>query len=132
MSLALLLLACTGAPEVESPPDGVEAAEPAEVIAAPKGPQPGADGLVEAAGVELVRAHCGACHSTALVQQNHMSRERWDQTLTWMQQTQGLWDLPPTQRGAILDYLAAWQGEDTQATPSSPWASPLYEPNPLW
>ena len=126
MTPLLWLLACT--PEADRAPEP----EPIEVVEEHPPPKAGPDGLMEAPGVELVRAHCGGCHSTALVQQNHMSRERWDHTLTWMQQTQGRWDLPPAQRSAILDYLEQWQGAETRDSTSSPWASPLYEPNPIW
>jgi hypothetical protein len=91
-------------------------------------------GLVAAPGRDQVLAHCVACHATALITQNHMSRERWDATLTWMQETQGLWEIPSPDRAAILDYLAATQGvgAGSGAAEDSPWAAPLYRPNPLW
>lgn len=61
--------------------------------------------LVEAPGADLVRAHCSACHSLALVAQNRMSRERWLATIRWMQDKQGLWDLGGAE-APIIDYLA--------------------------
>ena len=91
-------------------------------------------GLVDAPGRDTVLANCVACHSTALITQNHMSRERWDATLTWMQKTQGLWEIPTSDRASILDYLAVTQGVRGGARGDfdSPWAAPLYRPNPLW
>lgn len=55
-------------------------------------------------GIEMVQAHCGACHSLALVTQNRMTREGWISTIRWMQQKQGLWDLGEAE-AVIVDYL---------------------------
>jgi hypothetical protein len=50
-----------------------------------------------------------------------------------MQQTQKLWALQPDVRGRILDYLAAAQGVEGSAIgEASPWAEPMYRPNPIW
>ena len=71
-------------------------------------------GLVIAEGYNMVAAHCSACHSPSLITQNAMSRERWLETIRWMQDTQKLWplgDAEPT----ILDYLATWYGPKTQS-----------------
>ncbi len=62
-------------------------------------------GLVYAEGFDIVRGTCTACHSAKLVTQNRASREGWKQMLTWMQATQGLWELGE-QEPIILDYLA--------------------------
>lgn len=62
-------------------------------------------GLVYAEGFELVRATCTACHSAKLVTQNRATREGWQQMIRWMQETQGLWELGPSER-PILSYLA--------------------------
>ena len=35
-----------------------------------------------------------------------MSRDRWDETLHWMTEKQGMGELPPTLRNLVLDYLA--------------------------
>lgn len=55
-------------------------------------------------GLEVVRAHCSGCHSLALVAQNRMSRKGWQNTIRWMQEKQGLWDLGEAE-AVILDYL---------------------------
>lgn len=90
-------------------------------------------GLVDAPGRQQVITHCIACHSSQLILQNRMTRERWDETITWMQETQNLWPIDAVSRSAILDYLEATQGiEGAGPGQDSPWASPRYTPNPLW
>ena len=86
-------------------------------------------------GREVVMANCIPCHSTALVAANHMSREGWDRTITRMQTENGMWAIPKEVREMILDYLEIAQrvpDADLDAGRQSPWASPLYRPNPLW
>ncbi len=65
-----------------------------------------ATGLVIAPGWEQVRAHCGGCHSHALVTQQRADRKTWLDMIRWMQATQNLWSLPEATETAILDYLA--------------------------
>ena len=69
-------------------------------------------GLIQAPGVDLVIAHCSACHSTSLIVQNSMSRDRWLETIRWMQETQKLWPLGESE-SMILDYLSTWYGPKT-------------------
>ena len=64
-----------------------------------------ASGLVDAEGVELVEANCGACHSLKLVTQNRANSEGWLQMIRWMQETQRLWPLGEHEP-VILDYLS--------------------------
>ncbi|WP_339706622.1 hypothetical protein [Algoriphagus aquimarinus] len=63
-------------------------------------------GLLAGDGLELVKANCTACHSSALILQNRFTREGWHSKIVWMQETQGLWDLGGNE-SIILDYLAA-------------------------
>lgn len=67
-------------------------------------------GLVIAQGWETVKSTCTACHSGALVTQNAGTRNRWEYLIRWMQDTQGLWPLPPQTENTILDYLAEHYG----------------------
>ncbi|UZD23995.1 hypothetical protein [Algoriphagus halophytocola] len=62
-------------------------------------------GLVASAGLELIKANCTNCHSSALIIQNRFTREGWKEKIVWMQETQGLWPLGESEE-AILDYLA--------------------------
>lgn len=63
-----------------------------------------ASGLIVADGFELVKRNCLGCHSGKLISQNRMTRDRWLETIRWMQETQKLWDLGTNEAG-ILDYL---------------------------
>ncbi|WP_057940072.1 hypothetical protein [Algoriphagus resistens] len=62
-------------------------------------------GLIAGKGLELVKANCTNCHSSALILQNRFTREGWHSKIVWMQQTQGLWELGESE-SVILDYLA--------------------------
>ena len=95
------------------------------------------EGLRPEKGRELVLENCVLCHSTAIIVSNHMSRERWDEAITWMQDEHNLWPLETNDRTLILDYLEATQGEsaldaDQFDVRSNPWAWPLYRPHPIW
>lgn len=86
-------------------------------------------------GRELVQANCIPCHSTAIIAANHLSRQKWDEIITVMQRKNGMWPLPPAVREQILDYLEAAQRPDDPGLSKgkeSPWATPLYRPNPIW
>ena len=66
-----------------------------------------ATGLVRNPGWELVRVHCGGCHSHALVTSQRADRQTWLDMIRWMQATQNLWQFPPDTEAQILDYLAS-------------------------
>jgi hypothetical protein len=57
---------------------------------------------------------CTACHSSHLVRNQAMSRERWDETLTWMSERHGMPELAGEERGRVLDYLTAHFGPAVQ------------------
>lgn len=63
-------------------------------------------GLIIDENWEVVKAHCGACHSTQLVTQNRGDRETWLSLIRWMQETQGLWSFDPATEDQILAYLS--------------------------
>ena len=86
-------------------------------------------------GREQVQINCIPCHSTAIITATHATRARWDDLITTMQQKHGLWPLVSTIRTQLLDYLAATQPPSDPALDAgkqTPWAQPLYRPNPLW
>ena len=62
-------------------------------------------GFVEDANKMLVVTNCTACHSAKLVTQNRATRQGWKNMITWMQETQNLWDLGSNEE-KILDYLS--------------------------
>ena len=60
--------------------------------------------LVIAPGYDTVKTQCTVCHSAKLIIQNRADRNGWLQMIRWMQRSQGLWPLGPSE-GVILDYL---------------------------
>ena len=72
-----------------------------------EGPVDEATGLRVAPGWELVRAHCGGCHSHKLVTNQRADRQTWLDIIRWMQATQNLWQFDAATENSILDYLAA-------------------------
>ena len=48
---------------------------------------------------------CTACHSFKLVAAQSMSRDRWDESLTWMVKRHNMPDVQGEDRRKILDYL---------------------------
>ncbi len=65
-----------------------------------------ASGLIMRPGWQQVRAHCGGCHSHAIVTSQKMGRQSWLEMIRWMQDTQNLWQFTPEVEKQILDYLA--------------------------
>lgn len=61
-------------------------------------------GLVDAEGLMVVVNNCTNCHSAKIITQNRMTKERWNATIKWMQETQNLWDLGGNQE-IIVNYL---------------------------
>lgn len=76
------------------------------------------DLLPDGPGKALIEAHCQSCHSLKLVVQQAMSRERWDETLTWMQKHHKLRQFDAEERKQILDYLAAKLGPSAPVGPA--------------
>lgn len=69
------------------------------------------DGLPPGEGREEVYYSCNACHSLKLVTQQGMSRSRWDETLEWMVEEQGMNEIADAvTRTRILDYLVTHFG----------------------
>lgn len=61
-------------------------------------------GFVAADGLMIVVNNCTSCHSSQLVIQNRMDKERWSSTIRWMQKTQNLWELGDNEE-IIINYL---------------------------
>jgi len=86
---------------------GCSQAAAAAAVAPATDPQ---TGLVIEPGWELVRAHCGGCHSYDLVVAQRGNEAFWRQTIRWMQSTQNLWEIPAAQERRMLEYLASVYG----------------------
>lgn len=75
------------------------------------GPKQDWSGLPAGPGREEVYYTCKSCHSLMLVTQQGMSRERWDETLEWMVEDQGMNEIDDVlTRNLILDYLSTHFG----------------------
>lgn len=55
---------------------------------------------------------CTGCHSSRLIRNQAMSRERWDATLTWMTERHGMSELEGAERERFLSYLSKAFGPD--------------------
>ena len=75
---------------------------------------------------------CTACHSSRLVRNQALSRERWDATLTWMTERHGMPELRGEERAQVLDYLEAHFGPTAQGEPPrSPFLTQPQRKNPF-
>jgi mono/diheme cytochrome c family protein len=62
--------------------------------------------LPEAPGRDETFGLCTACHGYRLVSNQGMTRDKWDETMTWMTERHGMPDIQGADRDLILDYLA--------------------------
>lgn len=62
--------------------------------------------LPEGPGRDETFGMCTACHGYKLVSNQGMTRDQWDETLTWMTERHGMPNIQGTDRDLILDYLA--------------------------
>ena len=88
-----------------------------------------ATGLTLAPGWELVRTHCGACHSYRLVTSQRGDEAFWRDTIRWMRRTQNLWPIAAEEEARIVAYLAANYAETGWGR--RPPLSPLLMPGAL-
>ena len=63
-------------------------------------------GLIIDKGFESVKKQCTVCHSAKLIVQNKATRQGWEETIRWMQKTQGLQTLNQNTEQEILSYLS--------------------------
>ncbi|WP_085310845.1 cytochrome C-552 [Planktotalea arctica] len=56
-------------------------------------------------GAEDTYYQCIACHSTAIIRQQHLTDQRWDYLWTWMIEDQGMYEPDDETRDVILEYL---------------------------
>ena len=95
------------------PPSSAEADRAREelIADAKEGQEQDWQGLPPGPGREEVFYSCNSCHSLKLVTQQGMSRERWDETLEWMVEEQGMAEIEDAViRDLILDYLSTHFG----------------------
>ncbi len=94
LPIAGLLLAAAGASAQDAPED-----------------------LPDGRGREEAFYSCTACHGFAIVVQQGMSRQRWDETLTYMTERHGMPPLEGADREMVLDYLSDhWPAKQRRGT----------------
>lgn len=81
----------------------IASAATAQTTFAPREENP--EDFPQGKGREETFYFCTACHNFRLVAQQGMDRRRWDETLTWMTERQGMPELKGEERETILDYL---------------------------
>lgn len=135
----LMLVACAcadpprqtdAAPPRRAEPAKQPAKEPARELTTETLP-----GLRPGPGREHVIGNCCGCHSGAIIASNRLTRDAWNEVIDTMQKKHGMHALRGRVRRAILDYLEAVQRPDDPGLrlgKASPWATPLYRPNPFW
>lgn len=106
--IASLLLAAAAGWTVFAPAGGASAQSAEAAVTA----EDEWDGLPPGEGREDVFYACAACHSLAIVKQQGLSRESWDETLDWMVEEQGMEQMEPEERALILGYLTEIFGID--------------------
>ncbi len=91
-------------------------------------------GLKPGEGRQLTLTYCVLCHSPSLVVSYRTTREGWDEVITRMEKEEGLWFFSIEDRTSLLDYLETTQGpmDSEELARVTPWAEPLYRPNPIW
>jgi hypothetical protein len=88
--------------------------------------------LPEGPGRDEVFYLCTGCHSSRLVRNQALSRERWDDTLSWMTERHGMAALEGEQRALFLNYLTTHFGPSTSAGPGrSPFLTQPQRKNPF-
>jgi mono/diheme cytochrome c family protein len=92
----LMLVAAVAGWLWASPPAG---AQGYEVVETP-------EDLPEGKGRDETFYACAACHGTALIKAQGMTRERWDATIDWMMERHGMPEIDADDRKLIVDYLA--------------------------
>jgi hypothetical protein len=74
---------------------------------------------------------CTACHSSRLVRNQAMGRDRWSDTLDWMTERHGMPALEGEERERFLDYLTGAFGPEAGAARRSPFLTQPARKNPF-
>lgn len=91
---------------------------------APQAPEEDVKDFPALPGREETFGFCVGCHNFKLVAAQGMTRERWDETMTWMTQRHGMADIDGEPRALILDYLAQAFPEQKSRQPGG-WQNPF-------
>ncbi len=104
------------------------------------------EGLPDLPGRDETFGYCIGCHSFQVVGRQGMSRERWDETLSWMTTRHSMPAPDAETRKVLLDYLSAAfpaqqarraagstrsRRRDGEARPAAPSLPPVFAYRPL-
>ena len=89
------------------------------------------EGLPQGSGRDETFYACTPCHSTRLVRNQALSRERWATTLDWMVERHGMPQLEDPERALVLDYLTTEFGPRAGAAPAAPFLRAPERKNPF-
>ncbi|SEL36313.1 cytochrome c [Roseovarius nanhaiticus] len=110
--LALGLCAASAAQAYDPMAPAANPLTPAAPPAAPQAearqtaaPDPELGMLPKGDGAEATYYQCIACHSTAIIRQQHLTDARWDYLWTWMVEDQGMSEPDEETKEQILSYL---------------------------
>ena len=76
--------------------------------------------LPEGMGRDETFYSCTACHGFAIVVQQGMSRQRWDDTISYMTERHGMAPLEGADRELVLDYLSQHWPAKQRRGPANP------------
>ncbi len=68
-------------------------------------------GLIIDPDSPLVEANCLACHGSNLITNMRAGKDAWLAAIRWMQDSEGLWEIPAEDEEKILNYLTKYYGE---------------------
>ena len=86
-------------------------------------------GLIARGDWTLVLGMCTGCHSAAIIVQNRLTAEGWEDLIRWMERTQNLQKLDPAMEKQIITYLAEYYGPEPSGR-RKPLAAHLLPPKP--
>jgi hypothetical protein len=76
--------------------------------------------------------YCTGCHSSRLVRNQRMTRQQWDETLSWMTERHNMAPLEGEDRARFLDYLTqAFGPADGAPPPRAPFLTAPQRKNPF-
>jgi hypothetical protein len=96
----------------------------AQVVTPPAASEEKPENFPAGAGRDDTFYFCTACHNFKLVAQQGMTREQWDESLTWMTARHKMPMLEGKDREIILGYLATAYGPRTTG-PQRGWKNPF-------
>jgi mono/diheme cytochrome c family protein len=71
---------------------------------------------------------CTACHNFRLVSAQGMTRERWDETMTWMTARHNMPDVQGEDRDLVLNYLSTHYPPRAPSGPAGGFRNPFAAP----